>query len=383
MTGEALQKASPEERVGWLAASANRLLRETLVACEALAEATGLSAPMVAWAARTTLETMTPDALGAVSDEARSAGGHPISSLSIVLAGNLFTAAARAVVVPLLLGIPVTVKASSREILFPTMLRDALRRTDPVLGDAVELVVFAGGDVEREAWLIERAEATAVYGTDSTIDAMERRHPNARFIPHGHGVSAAYCGPEALGESHVRDTIANLALDICAYDQRGCLSPQIIYVATDSEPALFAFAQRLAREAMDPLGSELPRGPLPLDLGAAQAQWRGIAEVEGSLVVGDTYSIALRPPQPVRWSPGYRNVTLAPVHDLTEAVRAMVPFGRSLKCVGADPSSLASLRAELDRNEAFSAHVCWLGTMQTPSLDAPADGKPVWHGFLR
>ena len=62
----------------------------------------------------------------------------PISSLSVVLAGNLFTATVRAVFVPLLLGIPVTVKASSRETLFPRMLRDALLHEDPELGRAVE-----------------------------------------------------------------------------------------------------------------------------------------------------------------------------------------------------------------------------------------------------
>jgi hypothetical protein len=383
MTGDVLRAASTEKRVAWLASAAERLSRATVGACEALAESTGLSPPMVAWGVRTTLATIEPSTLHALADEAHGTGGDPISSLSIVLAGNLFTAAARAVVVPLLLGIPVTVKASSRETLFPTMLRDALRQVDAELGDAIDLVVFAGGDVEREAALIEGTEVTAVYGADSTVDAMKQRHPNASLIAHGHGVSATYCGPEALLEDHIQETIANIALDICAYDQRGCLSPQIIYAAANSEPSLLAFAERLATEGLNPLAYELPRGPLPIDVGAAQAQWRGIAEVEGALVVGNTYGIAIRPPQPVRWSPGYRNVTLAPVRDRTEAVRAMEPFGPSLKCVGADPISIASLRAELDRNEALTAYVCPLGTMQTPPLDAPADGKPIYHGLLK
>ena len=383
MTGEALRAASNEARVEWLAASADRLLREVREAQEALAESTGLSTPMVAWGARTTLQTIEPKALRSLAEKALMAGGVPISSLSIVLAGNLFSAAVRAVVVPLLLGIPVTVKASSRETLFPTMLRDALRGCDPALCDAMNLLSFPGGDVERETALIAAADATAVYGADATIDAIDRRHPNANLIAHGHGMSVAYCGPEALGRDNIRDTIANLALDVCAYDQRGCLSPQIIYVAADSETSLRAFAERLSTDGLAALAHELPRGPLPLEVGAAQAQWRGTAEVEGSLITGDTFAVAIRAPEPLRWSPGYRNVTITRVRDAAEVVRAIEPIGASVKCVGTDPVSFALLRAELDRSSASGAYVCLLGTMQTPPLDAPADGNPIWHGLLR
>ncbi len=383
MTGEALRAASNEARVAWLAASAKRLLREVVEAQEALAESTGLSTPMVTWGARTTLQTIEPTALRSLAKRALMAGGAPISSLSIVLAGNLFTAAVRAVVVPLLLGIPVTVKASSRETLFPTMLRDALRGCDPELGDAMNLLSFPGGEVERETALIAAADATAVYGADATIDAIERRHPKASLIAHGHGVSAAYCGPEALGQDNIRETIRNLALDVCAYDQRGCLSPQIVYVAAYSEASVRAFAELFATDGLAALAHELPRGPLPFEVGAAQAQWRGTAEVEGSLIVGDTFAVATLAPEPVRWSPGYRNVTITRVRNATEAVRAIEPFGASVKCIGTDPISSALLRAELDRSNASGAYVCPLGTMQTPPLDAPADGNPIWHGLLR
>jgi hypothetical protein len=311
------------------------------------------------------------------------AGGDPISSLSIVLAGNLFTAVVRAVVVPLLLGIPVTVKASSRETLFPQMLHDALRSCDAELGAAMRLVNFTGGDLESEGSLFAGVEATAVYGGDDTIAAITRRHRDANLIAHGHGVSAAYCGPEALHGDRISETIASLALDVCAYDQRGCLSPQVVYVVADSKKSASTFAERFATDGLERLGRDLPRGPLPPEVGAAQAQWRGVAEVEGALIDGDTYGIAIGTPATLRWSPGYRNVTIVPVHDRSEALRAMTPLGATLKCIGSDPASSVALRAELDRNERLTAYVCPLGSMQTPGLDAPADGKPIWHGLLR
>ena len=230
--------------------------------------------------------------------------------------------------------------------------------------------------------MIEGSAAAAVYGTDETIEAIRRRHPNTPVIPHGHGVSAAYCGPDALDGACIDDTIASLALDVCAYDQRGCLSPQIIFVEkTDARP-LSELSARLGREGFEPLSKKLPRGPLPLEIGAAQAQWRGVAEVEGSVVAGDDYAIAVRPPEPIRWSPGYRNVTMAEVQDPAEAVALLTPLGASLKCVGVNEGSSAALRRALEAAPGLSAYTCPLGTMQTPSLNSPADGKPVWDGLL-
>jgi hypothetical protein len=247
----------------------------------------------------------------------------------------------------------------------------------------MSLVTFPGGDVEREAALVESAELVAVYGGDATVEAIAARLGSTPLIAHGHGVSVAYCGKNALGDTHIARTISNLSLDVCAYDQRGCLSPQVVYVEETPELSAAAFAERLANEGLGPLSRTLPRGPLPVSVGAAQTQWRGIAEVEGSLVRGDTYAVSVREAQPIRWSPGFRNVTVAPVRGLDEASQAMQRIGSNLKCVGADPTSIPKVEARLAGTPTLSATTCAIGTMQTPSLDAPADGHPIWHGLFR
>jgi hypothetical protein len=351
-----------------------------------LSETTGLSVPMVEWATRTTLETITEDAMIALAAHAQGTGDQtrdPIAMLSVILAGNVFTASARGIVVPLLFGVPVLVKASSKDTLFPAMLSDALAQADPRLGAAIDLVVFSGGDIEREGALVELAEAVSVYGSNETIAAVGARLGGTRLIAHGHGVSVAYCGPEALDDTRIDKTIAHLSLDICAYDQRGCLSPQVIYIEETPRWSAAGFARRLAREGLEPISKTLPRGPLPPSIGAAQAQWRGIAEVEGTLIQGDTYAVSIREPRPVRWSPGFRNVTVARVPGLDEALRAMEPIGSNLKCIGTDSASLPELQARLADGPAFSAYACTMGTMQTPSLDAPADGHPIWRGLFQ
>jgi acyl-CoA reductase-like NAD-dependent aldehyde dehydrogenase len=381
-----LAATTVEGRARWLADSVATLLNESRGMLDTLSEATGLSPSMVEWATRTTLDTAREDSLLELARDASRGierNVEPVAMLSVVLAGNVFTASIRGIVIPLLLGVPVLVKASSRETLFPALLRDALRSSDAGLGASMSVVAFPGGDVECEAAFVESAEVVSVYGGDDTVAAIAARIDDARLIAHGHGVSVAYCGSEALEEAHIGRTIESLSLDVCAYDQRGCLSPQLIYVEESSDRAAADFARRLGAQGLGPLGETLPRGPLPGPVGAVQAQWRGMAEVEGVLVRGDTHAVAIREPEPIRWSPGYRNVTVAPVRDVDEATRAMEAIGSALKCVGTDPWSRSKLEARLSSSGALSAYACAIGEMQTPPLDAPADGLPIWHGLLR
>ena len=384
--GKALSASTLAERAHWLSQGASSLARQADERCDALSEATGLSMPMVEWAARTTLETITENAMLALVQDARKSTDRaldPIGLLSVVLAGNVFSASVRGIVVPLLFGVPVLVKASSRETLFPAMLRDALRSADSRLGAAIDVVTFQGGDIEAEAALVELAEAVSVYGSNETLEAISARLESTPLIAHGHGVSVAYCGTQALADAQLGDTIPKLSLDICAYDQRGCLSPQLVYVEETPDRSSMDFAERLAKDRLELLSRTLPRGPLPVSAGAAQAQWRGIAEVEGTLVRGDTYAVSVREAQPIRWSPAYRNVTVAPVPGLDEALQAMRAIGSSLKCIGADSASIPKVEAQLASSPTLSATTCAIGTMQTPSLDAPADGQPIWHGLFR
>ncbi len=381
-----LTSSTLEVRAQWLADSAATLMREAHDRRDALSQATGLSVPMIEWATRTTLDTIRVDSMLALARTAGMGAGRnprPIAMLSVILAGNVFTASVRGIVIPLLFGVPLLVKASSHETVFPALLRDALRSANTRLGAAMTVVTFPGGDIECEAALVESAETVSVYGGDETVSAIGARAGNKPLIAHGHGVSVAYCGAQALDEAHIEGTIESLSLDTCAYDQRGCLSPQIIYVEQSPDRPTAAFAERLAEQGLARMGSTLPRGPLPLSVGAAQAQWRGIAEVEGTLLHGDSYAISIREPDPIRWSPAYRNVTVAPVHGMDEALQAMQAIGPHLKCVGTDAGSLSEVASRLADSAALSAYACVIGEMQTPPLDAPADGRPIWHGLLR
>lgn len=78
--------------------------------------------------------------------------------------------------------------------------------------------------------LAARADAWIVYGSDATLEALRRDvPPGVGWIGHGHRISLSVVfasalrrGPAAVAKACVRD--------IRPYDQRGCLSPQIIWV---------------------------------------------------------------------------------------------------------------------------------------------------------
>ena len=387
--GGMLRSRSIEERAQWLAASAKALGDDTPLgreACETLPKETGLSDAMVAWALRTTLDTVHRDALLGVAEEAFAIGGRrpdPISFLSVVLAGNVFTASVRGIVVPLLFGVPVLVKASSNETRFPSLMREALRRSDAELGLAMDMVVFPGGDIDRETALLELAEAVGVYGTDETVRTIEQRiDKRIPVIAHGHGVSVVYCSARSLAAESIDDTTARMALDLAAYDQRGCLSPQVIYVKETLRTPAESLVARLS-EALEAVAETLPRGPLPEAVGVAQTQWRGLAEVEGTLVRGRAHALAINRSSAIRWSPGYRNVTVVPVRSLDDAFDSMTAFVAHIKCVGTDAWTLRELDTRFAESASWKAYVTEIGTMQTPALGAPADGRPIWEGLFR
>ena len=391
--GTALRACSLDVRAHWLERTAELLLEENnelgRELRERLPEETGLSPQMVRWGLRTSLQTVRQETLERMVAEAELVGAQlqqPLSLLALVLAGNLFAAALRAMFVPLLFSVPVLAKASSRNSAFAEILGRALRQVDPALGRAAQVLVFSGGELAREDALLRQAEAVSVYGSDETVQAIrERLQERIPVIPHGHGLSLAYCGKASLSPSELSGTVERLAIDVAAYDQRGCLSPQWIFIEASQSMSPETFARALSRRGLEPVSETLPRGPLPPAVGAAQAQWRGVAEATGRLIVGTEHAVAVEveSTRTARFSPGYRNVTVVPVRGPADAIERMRPFSAQTKCIGVTDDVLAELGRSAAADPSNEAFLCEVGSMQTPPFDAPADGRPAWEGLLR
>lgn len=348
---------------------------------------TGLSGPMVDWALSTAAASMTPEAVEAVAELATRARPGLVAAharlATVVLAGNVFTAPLTSMIVPLLVRVPVIAKASSADDTLPLLLRDALRKADPDVGACVEVTTFPGGTLDLERALFARADVVGVHGNDDTIRDVRARIPStALFVPHGHGLGAAFVPSSALVEPKMAADVAEqVALDVAAYDQRGCMSLHMILVEPGSVQ-IPAFAQMVAR-SLGALGSTLPRGPLPAAEGAAQLQWRGVAAVRGELFEGDGFATSYEGDTALRPSPGWRNVSVYRCSNVHELGKRLEPFGVHLKAlaVAADAARHQAIAAALP--PPLAPRICEPGQMQRPPFGSTADGADCWTGLLR
>lgn len=406
---ERLQEASPERRARWLASAFAHLSRPgselARDARRVLALGSGLSEPMVEWALESSLGPLTYEVLRELEQSPRPPHAQAVRARAgrlcvVVLAGNVVTAAARAVGWPLLFGWPVLAKASSGDDTLPRLLEAALAESDPELGDAYRVVTYPRSHAEDprastsaeydalNAALLGRADAVSVYGSDSTVRRIQAQlGATVSFMSHGHGLGVACI---ARGSLHARETAQlaarGLALDVAAYDQRGCLSPHTAWVERGGLISPEHFAE-LVHAELSLLRSTLPRGALPIDAASAQLSWRGIGAMRGSLLEGDGFAVSFESEGPLRISPGYRNVQVLALEDRAQLPSKLAPLGVHLKCVGyaGDPETRhADLHTLLTSLPARVApRVCALGAMQRPPVLALQDGLPAWEGLLR
>lgn len=370
----------PERIVQALLAASARLLdpgdelaRDTRAR---LATSTGLSAPMIDWGLTTTLTTLQPPALRELARWPE--GQTPVSQLiAVVLAGNVFAATIRALSLPLLAGAHVLAKAATADAVLARAWKRALDRADADVGARLEVTQFARDDSAATRMLCSQADALSIYGDDDTVRILAAQAgEGCRVITHGHGLSAAYVSREVLNDhAAAREAALRLALDVAAYDQRGCLSPQFVFVESGASITPRAFAQLLAEEALRELERNLPRGEGD---NAAELQWQAVASVRGELFRAPTHAVSFEADQPARPSPGGRMLAAHSCQGIAALIDRLQPFMRHLKCLGAaaDERTRAQLSAALS-----GVTVCEAGQMQTPAFDSDADGLPALAGL--
>lgn len=392
-TAPALRALGPERVARSLGAAARRLadprdpLGNTLRTL--LPDTSGLSPAMIEWALETAVAPFTPETAAELASRVRQGVDArmrivPARLTVVVLAGNVFTAALRAIALPLLAGSPVVAKASSHDDVFPRLFRQVVKEVDLGLSPCLDVLSFPGGAVDLEDALFSEADAVSVYGSDATLAQIRARLPmTTRFLPHGHGLGAIFVPKEVLGSaSSARQAARGAALDVAAYDQRGCLSPHAMWIERGGEVNGEAFAALLAEE-LEILARTLPRGALPTEVAAQQLQWRGVAAARGLLFEGDGYAVSYERSAAMRMSPGYRNVLVLDCEGPSDFARRVAPLGIHLKAIGV----AGSFEARRSLSEVLPPPLCprigEVGAMQSPPLTSIADGELPGAGLLR
>lgn len=265
--------------------------------------------------------------------------------VAVVLAATVAVAPLRAVALPWLAGAArVDVRGSSRQ----TALVDAVVRA------------FGGRGIKCVDAIAPDVDAVIAYGSDETVAAIDRATPFARFEGYGHGFGVAWVDHEESGFEAVEE----VALDVALHDQRGCLSPRIVFVRGDA----VAFARAL-HEALSRIEASLPRGAVEVGEAASVMQWQGAASARCAWSRrGRTHFVGALETPSFMASPGLRGVLVCPASSVAAACSLMGREIAHLTCVGATGS--------LDAWRATEARVVRSGSMQDPALDGPEDPRP-------
>ncbi len=196
-----------------------------------------------------------------------------------VVAGSVPGVGVSAMIRSLLLKSPTLLKPGRGDCVLPVLFASALQEVEPELAAALAVVYWPGGREVLENVALRRADAIAVYGDDETVAELRSRAPvTTRFVVYHHRMSVGVVGVEALAEPLATASAASVANAVAIFDQRGCVSPRIIYVEEGAAVTPRAFASLLAERLAD-LEHELPSGKLDPSEASALHQMRGTAEL--------------------------------------------------------------------------------------------------------
>ncbi len=312
----------------------------------------------------------------------------PVGLVAHIAPGNAATVAPLSVVEGLLAGNVNVLKTSSGDPLFAQHVLAELAALDPT-GAICERVIVLRFASSRQEWLrmmCAPADAVAVWGTEAAVAGVaEHIPPGCRLVEWGHKISFAYLARAAWHDGQV---LAALAADVCAYEQQACSSPQVVYLDTEDEEEVFAFAERFAgvlAQVPAPAAAEAPGiaedaevttteliARLEEHLGltrvhaAADGSWRVIADTRPALTA----------------SPLHRSIWVKPL-PRKRALAVLRPMRRYLQTAGVagDRTDVAELSHLV--LAAGATRVTPMGAMPSGYSGEPHDGVYALQRYSR
>ncbi|NLE85489.1 MAG: hypothetical protein GX607_03725 [Myxococcales bacterium] len=324
---------------------------------ELLCASTGLSPQGVDYALRNCLEHRVGRSTWSQLVRRRA----PSPRAHVLLSANVFTAAFRAIGLALTQSPHVFVRPSRRE---PEMAQLLCRAS----GGAFELVDSLSPEPPEPFW---------AYGTDETLAQIKDTLPGGvRFHAHGSGMGVAVFGPSVPRTSQGLDEATDrLAMDVVAFDQRGCLSPRVVLVEGDADYA-GAVAHSLAR-AFARWEQRVPRGKLTQSETADFLWYRDTMTYAAEALPAGKGLIVRDPVDDRVVVPPIGRVLHVTRTDSAEA--ALVRLASRVVCVGmaGDETLEGRLRKAIGERRYVP-----LGAMQTPPLDGPVDLRAGWEAEI-
>ena len=300
-------------------------------------------------------------------DRRRMATGPPL--VLQLHAGNVPGVPVSSAMLSLIARSGVLAKTGSDEPWLLPLFARSLAEVDALLGDCLAVTWWPGesNPPVLDPW-VKAARKVLMYGGDEAVTAIRQRVPaDTELIVYGPRTGLAVLLPDAPPEA-----AGLLAHDALAYEQRGCISPRLVY-AVGSKPLEVArvIARALNRES-DRLGRPPMTESEAVALRRARAEWEFAGISDGTaLALGPvdlSWTVLARETPGIEAQALPRALWVYGVQDLEELRAVIMPLAGRIQGLGYagrhGERQLAGLAAELG-----VSRVCPLGRMAWPPPD--------------
>jgi hypothetical protein len=197
-------------------------------------------------------------------------------------AGSVPCVGATSVIRALLVKSAVWLKPGRRDVAIPVLLARSLAESDPVLAGALAVTYWPGEAVPDRA--LQVADLVVAYGDDETVGTLRSAlPPTTPLVAYHHRLGLGAVAREALDDPEGSRRLADqVATAVAMFDQRGCVSPQTVFVERGGAVTPEAWSAVVA-DALDAAASRLPPGRWTPGEASAVQQMRGAAELEAAV----------------------------------------------------------------------------------------------------
>ncbi len=251
-----------------------------------------------------------------------------------------------------------------------------IAEVDPEAAAAVAVTYWPGDDTPVAA--LTRPDLVVAYGGSDTVARLRTGLPiTTPLVAYHHRLSFGAVAREALTATDAGAVGEAVALAAAVFDQRGCVSPHLIFAEVGGEVDPKAWAAQVA-DACARTGRTLPAGRWTAGEASAVQQLRGAMEMKASV----DPSVSLETGERLAWtvvvdagaspeSPcAGRTVRIRPVDDLAQIPSIVAGLAPVLQTVGfAGPA---------DRAEALAEALSIVGVTRVCSFEDQPFPPPWW-----
>lgn len=307
-------------------------------------------------------------------------------TLAHITAGNLPASAVMSMVAGALVRSAQFVRCATGSSLIPRLFAHSIRQVNAPLGACIELAEWPHQRADLQQMFLRHAECVTATGSDKSLGSIHREVPlTTRFIGYGHKVSFAYLCTENISGHRGEQLLQDVAMDVAAWNQQGCLSPHVIYVEGGGPLTATNFAEQLAA-ALARVETSLPRGPISPKEAATIRSRRSFYEVRAA---HSSETLMWQSPESTAWTVVFetdpkfqasclnRFVYVKSVANLKEALESADPVRRQVSTVGLAAPSSCEIELTHQLADWGVRRICPVGRMQQPPALWRHDGRPA------